>query len=363
MVTSRLVWARLRPTQEGSKPKTESEMKTQPEALIARLIQWIDIDSVTPNEGAYLEALEQFFLEQGYTCERQDVEPGRWNLLAMRKPNPRVLLSTHVDTVPPFIPARREGDVIYGRGACDTKGGLVAMTEAARRLDEAGLGQEVGFLLVVGEEVNHIGAKTAPAWGLSPTRIILGEPTRNKVVSAQKGMIKMDICAHGKAAHSAYPLRGDSALHRTIDALHGMLHADWPEHDVLGPTTLNVGMLEGGVAHNVFAPKATGSVLMRTVAPTAQYEPQIKALTEPHRVEAPIEVENDPVFFDPPQEVETCTVAFNTDATYLGPIAPVWLVGPGDIEVAHTDHEHITLEDILEGADLYERLLRLALKG
>ena len=336
-------------------------MSINPEALIQRLIEWIDIDSVTPHEGAYLEALERFFLERGYTCSRQDVEPGRWNLLATRAANPRVLLSTHVDTVPPFIPARREGDTIYGRGACDTKGCLVAMTEAARRLDEAGLGEQVGFLLVVGEEVDHIGAKTAKRWGLSPQRIILAEPTRNQVVAAQKGMIKLDVCAHGKAAHSAYPQRGDSALHRAIDALHDMLHASWPEHEVLGPTTLNVGMLHGGVAHNVFAPEATGSVLIRTVAPTADYVPTIQALTRAHRVEAPIEVENDPVFFEPPSDEVTCTVSFNTDATYLGPIAPVWLVGPGDIEVAHTDHEHITLQDILEGADLYERLLLKAL--
>lgn len=336
-------------------------METQLQALVDQLIAWINIDSVTPNEGAYLEALEQFFTARGYTCTRQPVEPGRWNLLATRKPNPKVLLSTHVDTVPPFIPARVEGELVYGRGACDTKGGLVAMTEAARRMDEAGHGDEVGFLLVVGEEVDHIGAKTAPGLGLSPERIILCEPTLNRVVEAQKGMIKLGICAHGKAAHSAYPARGESALHRTIDALHGMLHAQWPHDQTLGPTTLNVGMLEGGVAHNVFAPLAQGSVLIRTVAPTKDYAPLITALTDPHRVEAPIEVENDPVFFDPPHGEATCTVSFNTDASYLGPIAPIWLVGPGDIEVAHTDHEHISVEQMIAGAALYERLILKAL--
>ena len=332
------------------------------EQLVEQLMGWIDIDSVTPNEGAYLEAIEALLEERGYTCSRQPIAQGRWNLLATRRPNPKVLLSTHVDTVPPFFGARRDGDTVYGRGACDTKGGLVAMIEAAWRCADEPWGDEVGFLLVVGEEVDHVGAKHAPALGLRPERIILCEPTVNRVVSAQKGMIKLKVCAHGKAAHSAYPERGDSALHRSIDALHELLHAQWPEDEQLGPTTLNVGMLHGGVAHNVFAPEAQGSVLMRTVRPTSAYVEHIKRTATAYKVELPIEVENDPVFFQPPPGEHTCTVAFNTDATYLEPIAPIWLVGPGDIEVAHTDHEHITAQQLMEGVELYGRLIRLVLQ-
>ena len=328
------------------------------EELAQLLMRWIDIPSVTPNEDAYLEAIEALLTSRGYTCTRQPIEPNRWNLLATKTANPKVLLSTHVDTVPPFIAARREGQTIYGRGACDTKGGLVAMIEAAWRLQDEAWADEVGFLLVVGEEVNHIGAKHAPALGLSPERIILCEPTVNRVVAAQKGMIKLKVSAEGVAAHSAYPERGDSALHRMIDAMHELLHAQWPEDTQLGPTTLNVGQLEGGVAHNVFAPEANGAVLIRTVRPTEEYVQTIEHSTQPHRVDAPIEVQNNPVFFDPPEDVHTCCVSFNTDASYLEPIAPIWLVGPGDIEVAHTDHEHITMEQIEEGIDLYMALIR-----
>lgn len=334
-----------------------------PEALVERLISWLEINSVTPGESDFLEHLQSEFEAEGWEVRRQDITPDRWNLIATRpgKPNPRLIYTTHVDTVPPFLPVRREGDTIYGRGACDTKGGLITMLEAATRLVADGH-DDVGFLLVVGEEVDHRGAKVSHEIGLTPEQLILCEPTVRRVVAAQKGMIKFDFQALGVAAHSAYPARGDSALHRVIRATHKLLNHDWPEDPLLGPTTINVGQLAGGVAANVFAPDAQGTVLMRTVAPTAEYLPVLQEIMASERVEMEGIVENGPVFFSPPEGVETCTVAFNTDAAYLSRIAPVWLVGPGDIEVAHTDHEHITCEELRLGADLYETLGRKVLE-
>ncbi|MEC9399605.1 MAG: M20/M25/M40 family metallo-hydrolase [Myxococcota bacterium] len=320
------------------------------------LVSWLEIDSVTPNERDFLEHLEGVFQQRGYTLERQDVAEDRWNLIA-RRGNPTLFYSTHVDTVPPFLTPRVEGNIIYGRGACDTKGGLLAMMEAADRLD----GADVGFLLVVGEEVDHVGAKRSCGLGIEPTRIILCEPTVNRVVRAQKGMIRMNLEATGVAAHSAYPARGDSAIHRLLDAAHDLMHAEWPEDDILGPTTINIGQIEGGVAANVFAPSALANLLIRTVRPTAEYLPLLEEIGARYRVEVNVLVENDPVFFSPPEGVETCTVSFNTDATYLSQLGPVWLVGPGDIEVAHTDHEHIDIDELMAGIDLYEKLGRLAL--
>ena len=320
------------------------------------LVSWLEIDSVTPNERDFLEHLEGVFQQRGYTLERQDVAKDRWNLIA-RRGNPTLFYSTHVDTVPPFLTPRVEGNIIYGRGACDTKGGLLAMMEAADRLD----GADVGFLLVVGEEVDHVGAKRSCGLGIEPTRIILCEPTVNRVVRAQKGMIRMNLEATGVAAHSAYPARGDSAIHRLLDAAHDLMHAEWPEDDILGPTTINIGQIEGGVAANVFAPSALANLLIRTVRPTAEYLPLLEEIGARYRVEVNVLVENDPVFFSPPEGVETCTVSFNTDATYLSQLGPVWLVGPGDIEVAHTDHEHIDIDELMAGIDLYEKLGRLAL--
>lgn len=330
--------------------------------LARDLMSWLEIDSVTPGERAFLERLERDFVASGWEARRQDVAPDRWNVVFTRPgdPDPRLLYSTHVDTVPPHLPVRREGDLVYGRGACDTKGGLLAMWRAAERLLDAGHAG-VGFLLVVGEEVDHRGARVAHEAGLTPERIILCEPTRNLVVAAQKGMIKLDWSAEGVAAHSAYPERGDSALHRAIGACHALLGHGWPSDPLLGPTTVNVGQASGGVAANVFAPSAQGNALIRTVAPTADYLDGLDACFGPHRVTHEVVVENGPVFFDPPEGFETCTVAFNTDATYLNRVAPVWLVGPGDIEVAHTDHEHIDLGELAAGVDLYVRLGEVAL--
>ena len=256
--------------------------------LKARLAQtlhdWIAINSVTPHEAAFLGELQRVFEARGYHCTRRPLSEDRWNLLATRAKGatPRLLYSTHVDTVPPFIAPRIEGDRVYGRGACDTKGGLLAMIKAADRLDDP----DVGFLLVVGEEVDHAGAKheaAQPMQGVS--RIILCEPTVNRVVRAQKGMIRVGARAEGVAAHSAYPARGDSALHRMIAALHELLsETPWSEDEVLGATTLNVGHLEGGVAANVFAPLAEAQILIRTVRPTREYLPILESVGRAHRV-------------------------------------------------------------------------------
>lgn len=324
------------------------------------LERWVDIDSTTDREATFLEALEEWFEERGWRCERQEITDTRWNLLVRRGSNPRILYSTHVDTVPPFIAPEVRGEALYGRGACDTKGGIVAMCKAGERLLAEG-SQGFGYLFVVGEEVDHRGARAARHLELDEVeRIILCEPTENRVVAAQKGMVKMYLRARGIAGHSAYPDRGVSAVHHLLDALQRMRDEPWPSDPLLGPTTMNVGVIEGGVAANVFAPEARAEVLIRAVAPVA---PMIERLRElaGNDVSIAFPASNDPVVFDPPDGAETCTVAFNTDASYLTDIAPVWLVGPGDIQVAHSIDEHITFESLARGIDLYTDLGRLSL--
>ena len=326
----------------------------------AQLLQtWLKIDSTTGREAAFLAALEAYFGDLGFDCTRQPVADDRWNLLVTCTDDPKLVYSTHVDTVPPFIGPRTEGDKIYGRGACDTKGGIVAMAQAGRRLLEQGY-EDFGYLFVVGEEVDHIGAKVAADLDLSPERIVLCEPTRNRVVAAQKGMLKLVLETEGVAGHSAYPDRGVSAVHRLLDAVEALRSYQWPEDELLGPTTLNVGTIEGGVAANVFAASAKAQVLFRTVSDTAELLDKVKELIGPHAHIA-MSVYNDPVFFEPPEDVAACTVPFNTDASYLSALAPIWLVGPGDIECAHSDHEHIELDSLEDGIDLYERLGHLVL--
>ena len=329
------------------------------ERAVAELTRWIAIDSVTPNEANFLVGLQEWFDERGYRCERQPIEAGRWNLVARAGQATSFLYSTHVDTVPPHLAPRVENGRVYGRGACDTKGGIVAMCHAGERLRASGY-DDFGYLFVVGEEVDHRGAREARSLDLSTGRIILCEPTQNRVVAAQKGMLKLILTARGIAAHSAYPSRGVSAVHRLLDAIGRLRAQPWPADDLLGPTTLNVGVIEGGVAANVFAPSARAELLVRTVSDVEPLRARVLELCGDD-VEVEVPAANDPVFFDPPEGVETCTVAFNTDATYLGEIAPVWLVGPGDIQVAHSDDEHIEIDDLAAGIDLYERLGRLCI--
>lgn len=331
-----------------------------PLPIATRLEQWLAIDSTTGREKEFLLALEADFQARGWLVERQPVKPERFNLLIRRKDKPiRLLFCTHVDRVPPFLPVRREGDRIYGRGACDTTGGLVAMREAAERLIADGL-EEIGFLLVVGEEVDHCGAKAAADLDIRPEKIILSEPTDNQIVRAQKGMLKFTLRTAGTAGHSAFPDRGRSAINPLLDALQRLRDADYPEDPILGPTTLNIGVVDAGVAANVFAPSARAEVLYRVVSPVEELLEQIQSIIgDEVSLEEP--VYNDPVFFDPPEGFKTCTVPFNTDATYLQPLGEIWLVGPGDIRVAHSDEEHIDLKDLEAGVDLYEELARLIL--
>lgn len=332
-------------------------MDTTTEARIERLRRWIDIESISGNEAAFLEALEEQLAGMGFRVERQPVDTDQWNLVARRGDDPSLLYSTHVDTVPPFLPSRLDEDAVYGRGACDTKGGIVAMIEAGERLLADGI-EDFGYLFVVGEEVDHVGARTATSLDLHPRRIILCEPTGNRVVRAQKGMVKATLHSQGIAAHSAYPERGHSAVHDLLDAIAALRSHAWPVDEVLGPTTLNVGVIQGGVASNVVAAEAHAEILLRTVSATEPLVATIEELVgDRARVEVP--AANDPVFFDPPEGVETCLAAFNTDATYLAELGPVWLVGPGDIEVAHSKNEHVTLASLDAGVDLYERLGRM----
>jgi len=324
------------------------------------LERFLAIDSTTGREGAYAEAIAEVLRARGYAVDLPEVAPGRPNVVARPEggPLPRVWFSTHIDTVPPFIPPRRDGDRMWGRGTADTKGPLVAMIHAADVL--AGEGIACGFLLVVGEEVDHVGAEHAARHlDLGGGRILLGEPTSNRVVAAQKGVLKLRVAAEGVAAHSAFPDRGVSAVHRLLDALGAIRAADWPTDDVLGESTLNVGVIEGGVAANVFAPAASAQLMFRLVEPAEAALARVAGVL-PVGVSVETISCNDPVRLDPPDGFPTCVIPFNSDASYLASLGPVWLAGPGAIEVAHSDDEHIDRGAIEEGVEVYARLAREA---
>lgn len=323
--------------------------------LVAQLCRWIDIDSTTGFEAEFLHQLETELGARGFRVVRQAVTDDRWNLLALPRGELRVLFSTHVDTVPPWLPADVRGEVVSGRGACDTKGGLVAMLEAVELLDPSR--RWAGFLLVVGEEVDHAGAIKARELEVRPRAIVLCEPTTGHLVAGQKGILKLDLRCCGEAGHSAFPELSRDALGPLLESLHRLRHAEYPTDPTLGPTTLNIGVLEAGVAANVTPAAARAELLYRAVSPTEALLDQVRSL-----VEAPVAVEvhtSNPALRLPtvpgfPTEV----IAFNTDAYYLQALAPVYLMGPGDIRVAHGEREHIRVSDLRRGVDDYVRLAR-----
>lgn len=321
------------------------------------LQELIDTPATTGDETAVAAVLARELRAAGYTVTFQTVAGERANLAATWPgETPVLLLSTHIDTVPPHIAYRREADTIYGRGACDTKGGIVALLEAGQRLRDSGVGN-FGYLFVVGEEVDHSGAKKAAQVVPAVRDIILCEPTRCRLVDAQKGVVKVRLVAKGRAAHSGFPHRGVSAVDRLLTTLERLRAHAWPTHERLGETFFNVGLISGGVAANVLAPSAEAELMFRTVGPSADVLATIDgALAE--GVEYVLLTENGPELFDVPAGYETTVANFNTDASFLKPLGRILLVGPGDIEVAHSVDEHITVDELARGVDLYERLAR-----
>ncbi len=320
--------------------------------------EMVAIPSVTENESAYVDWLEERLAGMGFTVSRQQVEPRRDNLVALRG-QPRLLFCTHTDTVPPHFGPEIEGDRLTGRGACDTKGLTAAMLVAADRLIQQGV-SDFGFLLVVGEEAGHHGAKATVELELKPERIILGEPTENTLGLANKGMLLATLSAGGVAAHSGYPQLGDSAIERLLDVLDRVRRYPWPVDETLGPTTVNIGRIEGGIAFNVVPPSARADLLFRLVGPMEPIEATLRELT--NEVDVTVSGGNPPFQYQVPEGYPTSVVSYNTDGPYIAHMAPVTLAGPGSITVAHTDHEYIDRSELEAGVELYERLAREALE-
>ena len=308
----------------------------------------IDIDSVTPHEreiGNFLfEYLRPLADRYGGLIERQEVEPGRDNVWA-HWDEPEVVFSTHMDTVPPFIPSREDSEHIWGRGACDTHGIAAAMIKALEGLLQDGV-RGLGILLVVGEEVDGAGAQHANQDPPAVRYLINGEPTENMLALGSKGTLGLRIRATGRACHSAYPELGESATDRLLDGLERLRRVEWPSDPLLGEVTVNVGTLDGGPAANVVADYASSSVVIRVVAGIEE--------TEALAMEAldGLEVE---VFSRTPalrligvDGFETSIVKYTTDIPKLSKWGRPLLIGPVSIHHAQ----------IVEAIDLYKRLAR-----
>ncbi len=323
----------------------------------------IDIESITPNErevSDYLYALlNEISKRFGGSIERMPVEAQRDNLF-VRFGEPTVVLSTHMDTVPPFIPSRDDGTHIWGRGACDTKGIIAAMITAVRELLEAGK-RDFALLFVVGEERNSAGALVAANNPRGSKFLINGEPTENKLALGSKGALRYEVIAKGRMAHSAYPELGESAIEKLLEALGRIRQIRLPTDDLLGPSTLNIGRIEGGRAPNVIPDEARAEIFVRVVGEVAELRRQIKQAAAPD-ADAQEVLLIPAAHLTPLDGFETSVVAFTTDIpAFDGKWGQPFLIGPGSIHVAHTAEERIAKADLSAAVRLYkEMVLRLS---
>jgi len=328
--------------------------------------QLVDIESTTYNEGLAGAFLHEYLLSQRYSVERMSVPqpdrsktPGagegeRFNVYAaMPGVTPDVVLSTHFDTVPPYFGCTEDDDYLYGRGTCDAKGILAAQVAAADRLREAGV--KVGLLFVVGEERDSAGAKVANENPRGSKFLINGEPTDNRLALASKGALRVEIRAKGKMAHSAYPELGESAIDKLIEALHDVLAMPLPIEPEIGPSTLNIGLIDGGRAPNVIADKAEAHLLIRLVGPSEVIRESILK-TVGDRADVSFSLDLPFVRMRKVGDLPTMVAKFTTDIPSLTNWGEPFLLGPGSIHVAHTPNEKIAKKELLEAVDLYYNL-------
>jgi acetylornithine deacetylase len=319
----------------------------------------IDIDSTTGRERQVGELLFKYFEDlvgrfDGGAVERMPVEENRFNVFAAWG-EPVVVLSTHMDTVPPFFPSSEDEEFIHGRGACDTKGGIAAMLQAARELLDEGV-RGFGLLFVVGEETDSLGAQVANRHPRGSRFLINGEPTENRLSIGQKGTLRVDLHATGRAAHSAYPEEGHSAIASLLDTIERIREMPLATDPLLGPSTLNVGLIHGGVAPNVLAPEAGAQILIRTVGPTDGLKAGLRTLAAPGvAISFPVEL---PCHKGgrAPAGWDTTVVSYASDLPFLSGWGEGYQLGPGTIRVAHTAQEHIRKDDLHRGVELYARL-------
>ena len=319
----------------------------------------VNIESITGNEKACAAFLRDYLAERNFRVELQPVGPERSNVLALNG-EPEVVLSTHIDTVPPFFPASEDEEYIHGRGSCDAKGILASQVIAAERLLAEGV-KDFGLLFLVGEETLSDGARAANLTPRGAKYIINGEPTDNKLAQGTKGILRVDIRAKGRMAHSAYPHLGESAIEKLLDVLAEIRRLPLPEDPVLGPSTINIGLISGGRAANVIPDLAQAQVLIRTVNGADELRAKIRGLLE-GRCDYEFIRYTPALLMEKLDGFETEVVAFTTDLPNLTAWGRPLLLGPGSISVAHTDHERVRKSDLTRAVELYCQLVR-RLKG
>jgi acetylornithine deacetylase len=316
----------------------------------------MNIPSVSGDEADLANFLGDHLAALGWMVELQGVSESQSNVIARLNESPRVVFSTHLDTVPPHIPPTEDETAIRGRGSCDAKGIIAAQIIAAERLRARGI-RDIGLLYTVEEERASIGAKAANGHPLASKceYLINGEPTDNFLAIGSKGSCRAIVRTKGRAAHSAYPEMGESAIDKLLDILEDIRRIELPEDPFFGESTLNIGLISGGVGSNVVAPSAEAALHIRMVTPLAPVRDLLDEAID-GRGELEIQSCSLPVRMVEVEGFPTKIVRFTTDIPYLTNWGRPLLLGPGSILDAHTKDEFVLKSQLAEAVDLYERL-------
>lgn len=326
-------------------------------ALTRRLI---DIPSPSGDEDAATRFLAAHLESLGYKVELQEVAPHRANIIATMSSSvaPRLFFSTHIDTVPPVIASHEDDTHIYGRGSCDAKGIIAAQIFAAERLRRESV-DEIGLLFTVDEELGSLGARAANSHALAAgcDYLINGEPTENKLADGSKGSLRLRLSVAGRAAHSAYPEHGDSAIERLLDVLADVRRIAWPQDEFFGATTCNIGTITGGTRPNIIPAEASAELQIRLVTESTRVKEPLESAVA-GRAEVEYLSVAEPVRLFAPEGFAREVVRFTTDIPYLPNWGTPLLLGPGSILDAHTAGERIGKDELNESVELYVRLAR-----
>jgi len=335
---------------------------TQPIDIFQLTRELIDIPSVSGEEFQIATSIAELLNRLGYHVELQDIASERSNIIATTDARARLVLSTHMDTVPPFIASNEDDEYIYGRGSCDAKGIIAAQISTAEKLRAEGI-NEVGLLFTVDEEVASMGARIANGHSLASSceYLINGEPTDNRLAVGTKGSLQATITASGRSAHSAYPEQGDSAIEKLLDVLDDVRKIDWPGDEEFGETTCNIGVISGGTRANVI-PDEAQTVLQIRLATNSEAAKSLLESAISSRASLEYKSIHDPVRLLALDGFEQTIVRFTTDIPYLTNWGTPLLIGPGSILDAHTEHERVRKADLIKAVDIYGGLVRRLLK-
>jgi acetylornithine deacetylase len=331
-------------------------------AAVAELTRsLVDIDSTTGREGDVAVWLSRYLRDRGYSITEHEVSDGRINVFAHLDAAPVVVFSTHFDCVPPFFSSLEQRGLIFGRGSCDAKGILAAQVIAAEQLRARGE-RRIGLLFVAGEERGSDGARVANAHAPAGVRFLInGEPTDNRLGIATRGVLRVKLRASGRAAHSSFPELGDSAIDKLLDALMVLRGVALPEDPVLGRTHYTVGLIDGGVAPNVVSPHASAELLFRIVGEGAEVRAAMNVIEQLVTIEPVLDIPAVRMHTLP--GFETAVFPYTTDVPLLTNWGTPLLLGPGSILVAHTDDEHVAIDELNHAVELYERIAQQLLAG